>query len=82
MACIKFSGEGVVGVMCIPDVFRLRLHDGRYVYMVHKEYAGHDGYSGPAFFFDRICVREIPRWYDRPLICRAFEWFEGRGCRA
>jgi hypothetical protein len=59
--------------MCYSPVFRLRLEDGRHVWM-----DWHD-YCGPAFYRDRYFRREIENWYDDPQICNALGWFIGRG---
>ena len=37
---------------------------------------------GQFFYFDRYLQREIEDWFKDPFICRAVEWFQGRGERA
>jgi len=69
VTCIPFKG----GFICVTPFYRLRLLDGRYVYMAWHSFCG------PMFFHDRGERREIKEWYKDALICRALEWFQGRG---
>jgi hypothetical protein len=72
MPCIRFGGA----IVCVSPNFRLPLEDGRRVFMEWHSYLG------PTFFHDRArsCINET--WYEDPLICKALDWFTGRGCRA
>lgn len=60
----------------ILQVYRLRLPDGGYVYMDWHNYCG------PTFYRDRDLKRVIWEWYEDWRICRALDWFTGRGCKA
>lgn len=72
MPCIRIAG----GIVCMPKLARLRLADGRRVFMeMHS-------YFGPTFFRDRAYLREIQEWWDDPLIVQAWDWFYKRGQRA
>lgn len=63
------------GFVCINKFARLRLADGRCVFVdMH--------YYGPTLYRDRLCNREIERWYEDGLIVRAVNWFIERGCVA
>jgi hypothetical protein len=68
-------GNGMMHISISPQ-YRLRLLDGRYVYM-----AWHN-YCGPEFYHDKHENRLYEDWWKDPLICRALEWFQGRGCTA
>lgn len=72
MTCIKINN----GFVCISPFFRLRLEDGEYVYMAWHSYCG------PTFFKDKHERRIIDNWYDNMFICKALDWFIGRGCKA
>lgn len=56
--------------------YRLRLDDGSYVFMPFYRYLGPMG-----FYRDRAELREIPDWWENPLICKALDWFCNRGNR-
>lgn len=72
MPCIPIPG----GIICVNRGYRLRLLDGRYLYMEWHHFCG------PTFYEDRAWAREIPLWWNDPIICRAVEWFCDRGHRA
>ena len=72
MTCTKFSGA----IVCVSPTFRLRLADGRCVFMDWHNYLG------PTFFSDKACVRLIAEWYGDALISDALGWFCERGHRA
>lgn len=72
MTCIRFGGA----IVCISPFYRLLLSDGRRVFMEWHSYLG------PTFFHDRAMNRVHETWYEDPLICKALDWFTGRGCRA
>ena len=82
MTCIpileQFGGRKgrVVGFVCVSPFYRLRLEDGTCVFMEFHRYCG------PTFYRDRATTRDIPEWYDNPLICKALDWFVARGHRA
>lgn len=63
-------------IVCHNRFFRLRLDDGRHVFM---EWAA---VGGPWFYRDRAMLREIPEWWEDMAICRALDWFFERGKRA
>lgn len=65
-----------MGIVCYNPSFRLRLADGRYVFMAWHRYLGPIG-----FYRDRAERREIPDWFDDPAICAALDWFCQRGER-
>ena len=56
--------------------YRLRLLDGRYIYM-----DWHD-YLGPTFYLDKYEQRTVIDWWNDDLICEALDWFQSRGNRA
>lgn len=56
--------------------YRLRLLDGRYIYMDWHYYCG------PTFYKDKWLSRTIDDWWDDPMICKAVKWFVGRGKKA
>ncbi len=72
MSCIHFAG----GIICMSPFFRLRLADGRCVFMEWHSYLG------PTIYRDRACSRQIDDWYDDVLICEALTWFVNRGEKA
>jgi hypothetical protein len=72
MTCIRTPN----GIMCVTPFYRLPLEDGSRVYMEWHNYLG------PSFFKDKHSTREIIEWYEKPLICRALDWFVDRGERA
>lgn len=65
-----------VGFICFSPFYRLRLSDGRYVFM-----AWHN-YCGPTFYHDRAEKREIENWWEDEEICTALDWFQERGNKA
>jgi hypothetical protein len=72
MPCINYGNA----IVCISPFFRLRLADGGYVYMSWHNYCG------PTFFHDKHENRMIDDWWENPLICKALDWFTGRGNKA
>ena len=72
MPCVPIKN----GIMCISPLFRLPLEDGRRVYMSWHSYCG------PQFYHDKYESRPIDDWWEDSVICRAVEWFQGRGCKA
>lgn len=78
MGCIHgLTDSGAVIHICgFSPCYRLPLLDGRRVYMEWHSYLG------PSFFYDRDRNRMIDDWWKDCLICRALEWFQGRGERA
>ena len=72
MTCVAFHG----GIYCYSPSYRLRLLDGRYVYM---DWHSH---LGPSFFRDRALARPMDGWWDDDMMCAAAAWFANRGCRA
>lgn len=56
--------------------YRLRLEDGRRVFMDWHHWCG------PTFFSDKAERRMIDEWYDDPLIVKALDWFLTRGKKA
>jgi hypothetical protein len=72
MPCTRFGST----IICTSPFYRLRLLDGRYVFM-----EWHD-YLGPTFWRDRRQTREIEEWWRDALMCRALEWFMRRECAA
>jgi hypothetical protein len=62
-------------VVCVTPFYRLRLLDGRYVFMDWHSY------FGPTFYRDRLSNREIKDWWKDSLLCRAVDWFMLRGCK-
>ena len=73
MTCHALKGGGFI---CTTPFYRLRLLDGRYVFMMWHSY------FGPEFFRDRLCNQDIDEWWHDEFLCRAVEWFDGRGFRA
>lgn len=69
MTC-TFVGRAI---LCSSPSYRLRLDDGRYVFMSWHHY------SGPFFYKDKLEQREIENWYEDDLICRALSHFIKRG---
>lgn len=72
MSCIKIPN----GIICTYDLHRLRLEDGTCVFMSWHHYCG------PEFYRDKMERRLIDEWWDNPLICKALDWFVGRGNRS
>lgn len=72
MACIRIPN----GIITITPLYRLRLDDGTRVFMTWHPYCG------PTFFRDKHGRRLIDDWHENSLICKALEWFIGRGERA
>lgn len=72
----KKIGRKITGFMCFSPRYRLRLEDGRCVFMDWHHYCG------PTFYHDRAERREIENWWDDPQICDALDWFVGRGEKA
>lgn len=73
MTCIKVDSGWTI---CTSPFYRLRLNDGRYVFMAWHRYCG------PTFYRGSEEQREIEEWWKDLPICRAVEWFTGRGNRA
>ena len=69
----KLIGRTIVS---FSPSYRLRLEDGRYVFMSWHHY------SGPFFYKDRFETREIVHWYEDPLMVKAVNWFIKRGNKA
>lgn len=69
------NGPVIVHISFSPW-YRLRLNDGRYVYMEWHNYCG------PSFWRDKWLSREIDKWWDDPAMCAAVDWFCKRGCKA
>ena len=63
-------------IVCTSPWFRLRLDDGRHVFMDWHHYCG------PTFYRDKNQNRVIDEWWEDPLICKALDWFTLRGNRA
>jgi hypothetical protein len=61
-------------IVCCNPSYRLRLSDGRHVFMAWHHYLGPMG-----FYKDRAERREIVDWFDDPAICEALDWFSNRG---
>jgi len=83
MACIRMTCHAILadgvpsGFVCTSPDYRLRLDDGGYVYMIWHSYCG------PEFYGDRDCYsRHIDDWWEDARICRALDWFTGRGGKA
>ena len=72
MPCVKFGNS----IICVVHYCRLRLQDGRYIYMEYHNYLG------PQFYLDRNASRSVDDWWDDPYIVEALEWFESRGKKA
>lgn len=72
MACIRIPN----GIITITPLYRLRLDDGSCVFMDWHPYCS------PTFFRDKHGCRLIDDWHENSLICKALEWFIGRGERA
>jgi hypothetical protein len=72
MTCISWGSS----IVCVSPLYRLRLLDGRYIYMAWHRYLG------PTFYRDRLEQRMLDDWWQDALICRAVEWFQNRGCMA
>ena len=63
-------------IICFTPWHRLRLSDGRYVFMDYHHYLG------PTFYRDRLQRRSIEDWYEDNFICDALDWFCKRGCKS
>ena len=63
-------------IIHIADIFRLRLEDGRHVWMDWHPYCG------PVFYRDRDTTREIVDWWEDSAIDNALTWFIKRGNKA
>lgn len=72
MTCIRIEH----GFICAGDFYRLRLLDGRYVFMAWHSYCG------PDFYKDKYLNKPIDEWWEDNLIIKALEWFQGRGNKA
>ena len=72
MATVLFGNA----IVTISPFYRLRLADGRYVFMSWHHYCG------PTFYLDNDGCREIDNWYEDSQICKALEWFQSRGNKA
>jgi len=73
MTCTVFHG----GIICTNSMhYRLRLADGRRVFLEWHHYCG------PVVYLDRAMNRELENWLEDPLICDAIDWFVGRGEKA
>jgi hypothetical protein len=72
MPCTKIGNM----IVCTNRRYKLRLTDGRNVFMVWHDYLG------PTFYHDRHFTRMIDDWWKDFRLCRALEWFLGRGKRA
>lgn len=72
MTCRRIPG----GFVCLVPTFRLRLLDGRYVYMTWNNYCG------PLFSHDRDETRVIEDWHEDEMLCKAVDWFVKRGKKA
>ena len=72
MTCLKYGN----GFVCVQPHYRLRLDDGGYVFMSWHSYCG------PEFYKDKYERDVINNWWEDPLICKALEWFQGRGNKA
>jgi hypothetical protein len=60
----------------LKPVWRLPLASGDRVFMEFHSF------TGPYFFRDHACTREIEDWYEHPEIVAVLDWFIGRGKRA
>lgn len=69
MTCVHIGD----GIMCFRRIYRMRLDDGRHVWMEWHSF------FGPSVYRDRDCNREIVNWYDDLMICAAIQWFIDRG---
>lgn len=72
MTCIPIGN----GFVCVNSFYRLRLFDGRHIFMIWHDY------GGPEIYQDKSCNREILEWYEDPAIVEQIEWFVNRGKRA
>lgn len=72
MTCIRMNGM----IVCVSPFYRLRLADGRCVFMEWHSFCG------PTFYRDRNCRRMIEDWYEDTLICDAIDWFVKREYKA
>lgn len=69
MTCIRIEH----GFICFQPSHRLRLADGRRVFMEWHNYLG------PTFYRDAAMQRIWEDWYEDPAVCDALDWFTGRG---
>ena len=69
MPCVNLGNM----IICTSPVHKLRLSDGRSVWMESH------GYCGPLFYRDRKLIREIEEWWEDGFIIEAFDWWNGRG---
>ena len=69
MTCINFGSA----ILCYNKSYRLRLLDGRYIYMEWHNY------FGPTFYYDKWSNSMTDDWWEDDNICYAIEWFSGRG---
>ena len=77
MSCLYFDSGDVRGFVCgFHRSYKLRLLDGRRVFMKWHHY------FGPIFYLDRFLIREIDDWHKDKFLCRAVEWFLCRGKKA
>ena len=82
MTCVPFEikasngAEVVRGIYCVSHAYRLRLLDGRRVYMEWHRYLG------PFFYHDRYLNRPIDDWFEDEAMCHAVDWFQDRGNKA
>jgi hypothetical protein len=58
-----------------PPVWRLRLASGGHVFLEFHSF------TGPYFFRDHACRREIEEWYGVQEIVDALDWWIKRGKR-
>lgn len=72
MTCIRIPN----GIICVSPFYRLPLEDGTRIYMDWHHYCG------PTFYRDKLCNRVVEDWWENKLICKALNWFQGRGERA
>lgn len=56
-----------------PPVWRLPLASGGRVFVEFHSF------TGPYFFRDRACAREIEDWFEDQEIVDALDWFINRG---
>jgi hypothetical protein len=62
-------------IICTNPTYKLRLDDWRRIFVDwHYLY-------GPTIFKDKYQKRMIEDWHEDPLICKAIDWFAGRGNR-
>jgi len=81
MTCTQFvilGKDGIVSntIVCRNPIQKLRVSDGRHVWVEWPPYCG------PIVWLDRHCTRDIFEWWDDKAIVVALEWFRSRGFRA